>query len=154
MKESTNHTVSPRLGLKHTLADAKGTSIRIKASLIRRELHYAWQRAWRGYDDQDIYDLCFRAEDRLLVLLREYRQKNTSLFMDTAILQPLSAHETDAIIDEMIHCLEMCNEEARLDVMCVTMPDAQQRQELYNETVTARHRLLELMEQWWTQLWL
>jgi hypothetical protein len=74
--------------------------------------------------------------------------------MNAAILQPLSAHETDAIIDEMIHCLEMCNEEARLDVMCVTMPDAQQRQKLYNETVTARHRLLELMEQWWTQLWL
>lgn len=147
------HSVTPHLGLKYALEDTKGASLDVKLILLKEQLHYAWQRAWRGYDDQDVYNLCFREEDRLLVLMREYRKKNFSAFNSPKGMSILTEDETNAVIDEIITCLEGCNEDARLESICRN-PSSHDVKSIYEHSDSYRHRLHELLETWWTQLWI
>ena len=67
------------------------------------EIRYAWQRAWRGYDSTDVFELGFNFISLMPVLLREFRSKTIALLPDPD--HPGKAHteeETQRILDEMI----------------------------------------------------
>ena len=82
-----------------------------------RDLIYAWQRAWLGYDYRELlnYDSIFRIrtieifkqlkKDRLSLfnMPEEYRDSFNSLF--------LTSEQTDMVLDIMIYHLQMMDED-------------------------------------------
>ena len=43
------------IGFKNVVPSIKGVGFRNKLSTIKRELRYAAERAWRGYDSTDVF---------------------------------------------------------------------------------------------------
>ena len=105
------------LGLKGCM---KGKSIHYFRSWIRDliwEIKYAWQRAWRGYDNRDVFDLDICMRDRLIILLTELRNTHYGLFNVPEKYRGMfdktyfNENQTDTIIDTMIYHLKMSNRE-------------------------------------------
>lgn len=101
-----------KIGLNGAWALTKGARITYRIKRLVWEIRYALQRAWRGYDDTDIFELWFNIVHRMPVLLREFKENNIALFpdLDGGRLS-LTEEETDAIIDEMIFYFENCDED-------------------------------------------
>lgn len=111
------------IGLKGVLKRTKGMGLKWKIETIYWELRYAWQRAWRGYDFTDVFELGFNFVDRMPFLLREFKKYNNALFpnIDDNGNFPseyksidelsLTKEETDAVLDELIFYFENCNED-------------------------------------------
>lgn len=90
----------------------KGFRMGFRLREMMWELRYAWQRAWRGYDSTDVFELGFNFISLMPVLLREFRSKTIALLPDPD--HPGKAHteeETQRILDEMIFCFENCDED-------------------------------------------
>lgn len=90
----------------------KGFRMGFRLREMMWELRYAWQRAWRGYDSTDVFELGFNFISLMPVLLREFRSKTIALLPDPD--NPGKAHteeETQRILDEMIFCFENCDED-------------------------------------------
>ena len=100
------------IGLKGVLKRTKGSGLKWKIKTVYWELRYAWQRAWRGYDFTDVFELGFNFVERMPFLLREFKKHNDALFpsLDDPTRFSLTKEETDAILDEMIFYFENCNE--------------------------------------------
>ena len=100
------------IGLKGISKNLKGRGIKWKIREVYWQLYYAWQRAWRGYDAVDVFDLGFSFVERMPFLLREFKKYNDALFPDIDNPERLSLtkEETDAVLDEMIFYFENCNE--------------------------------------------
>lgn len=111
------------IGLKGCFKQFKGASLRVRIRESYWQLRYAWQRAWRGYDFTDVFELGFNFVERMPFLLREFKKYNDALFPnidDNGKLPSeyknvnelsLTEEETNAIIDEMIFYFENCNED-------------------------------------------
>lgn len=69
-----------KIGLNNAWRMTKGMSFFWRVENLFWELRYAWQRAWRGYDDVEIFDLSFAFFCRMPVLLRQFKACNISLF--------------------------------------------------------------------------
>ena len=104
-----NHSI----GLKGVLKRTKGSGLKWKIKTIYWELRYAWQRAWRGYDFTDVFELGFNFVERMPFLLRDFKKYNDALFpsLDDHTRFSLTEEETNAILDEMIFYFENCNED-------------------------------------------
>ena len=96
-----------KFGLNSFLERTKGASLRYKL----RELRYAWQRAWRGYDFTDVFELGYNFTAKMPVLLTEFLKNNVGLFYDTEADKQLDEEETNAVIKEMIFYFENCDED-------------------------------------------
>ena len=117
--------MSNRLGLKGCLKDYKGMHFRYKIERILYELKYAWQRAWRGYDDTEIWDIDFTIKNRLITLLQDYKERCVCLwwcpdgydwskvceYNKPACKYVFSKEQMDAIIDTFIFHLQMSDED-------------------------------------------
>ena len=92
---------------------------RIQMLLV--ELRYAWQRAWRGYDDVDVRSFGPLFMERTLKILRIFRQRNIiqlPTFDQTGkITTFLSDDETNAVLDRMIRCFELADEDAVFELL-------------------------------------
>lgn len=109
------------LGLKGSLKEyrtqCRNCSLKYKIKNVFRNLIYAWQRAWLGYDYRELwnYDSIFRIrtieifkrlkKDRLSLfnMPEEYRDNFNSLF--------LTSEQTDMVLDIMIYHLQMMDED-------------------------------------------
>lgn len=109
------------LGLKSSLKEYrtqyKNCSLKYKIENIFRDIYYAWQRVWLGYDYRELwnYDLMFRIRtieifkrlknDRLTLfnMPEEYRDSFNSLF--------LTNEQTNMVLDTMIYHLQMMDED-------------------------------------------
>ena len=100
------------IGLKGLSKNLKGRGIKWKIKEIYWQLRYAIQRAWRGYDAVDVFDLGFALVERMPFLLREFKKHNDALFpdLDNPERFSLTEEETDAVLDEMIFYFENCDE--------------------------------------------
>ena len=112
--------------LKGSLKDLKGCSLKCKITSIRRNLKLAWQRAWKGYDDTDVFDFCFNFEEKIIEILEEYKSrriagwwvpekyqkqiKNTELSPGFGY-EEFSEEQINAILDTMIFHFKMTNED-------------------------------------------
>ena len=124
-KEKLVESVSPNsvLGLKGCLKQYKGCAFGYKVKCIYHELKWAWQRAWKGYDNRDVWNLNDRLLDRLIVLLYDYKNNKHCLWWcpegyDWSNVCELDKHsdkyvfneeQIDVIIDTLIFHLKMCN---------------------------------------------
>ena len=97
-----------RSAWRHT----KGCRIGHRLRELKWELRYAWQRAWRGYDDTDVFELGYNFTSLMPVLLREFRNHTIALLPDPDHPErPHTEEETRQILDEMIACFENCDED-------------------------------------------
>lgn len=101
------------LGLKDALAVILGKQggLKYKARVLYWELRYAWQRAWRGYSDEDVFDLCGVFPERMTAILKSFKENNIALLYDEEKKRCLNETETDAVLDEIIAAFESCDEE-------------------------------------------
>lgn len=99
------------LGLRDALRKPKSQCIWDWIPDLMWQVRYAWQRAWRGYDDTDVFELGFSFAAKMPVLFREFKEKNISLFHDYENNKSFTEEETDAILDELIFYFENCDEE-------------------------------------------
>ena len=91
----------------------KGASFRYKVKELYWQLRDAWQRAWRGYDYTDVFELGFNFVERMPTLLRDFKENNVTLFpdLDNPDRISLTEEETNAVLDEMIFYFENCDED-------------------------------------------
>lgn len=100
-------------GLKDYPKMVKGTGLRYRIKELYWQLRYAWQRAWKGYDYTDVFELGFNFAERMPTLLREFKKYNVGLFpdLDKNDGSSLTEEQTDAVLDEMIFYFENCDED-------------------------------------------
>lgn len=88
--------------------------MKIRRGLLKdicRESRYAWQRAWRGFDDMDVGELGFNLVQRIPVLLREFKRKSDLLLRDPVTKRDYTKEETDAVINRLVFFFENTDEE-------------------------------------------
>lgn len=152
------------LGLKN-LSFYKGASLRWKIKTIYWEIHYAIQRAWRGYDAVDVFDLWFSFVAKMPELLRKFKDNNDGLFVDTSSGQPvnLTEEQTDAIIDEMIFYFENCDEDVCYKRIHGTDPGEdyetdheayfEKTKQAWEERQRCWDKAMELFTKWGPRMW-
>ena len=144
------------LGLATAWERTKGRRHRIQG--MRYELRYAWQRAWRGYDDLEVTDLGDVFAERMTVLLKEYKVRNDCLLKDPETVCDCTEEETRQILDELIFYFENCSE----DDVCQRLfrqpyygmwIDKECRQKVHSEVERCRKEALRLFSKWCFELW-
>lgn len=70
-----------KLGLKDFFKAAKNEKPKLRYFFkeLRRELRYAWRRAWFGYDDVDMFDCFEMFRRRMIRILEDFIKYGTSL---------------------------------------------------------------------------
>ena len=98
-------------GLCNALEIIKGSGLRWKIKTLYWEFRYAWQRAWRGYDFTDVFELGYNFATKMPELLGEFKKYNNALFTDRESLTTFTEEETDRVLDDMIFFFENCDED-------------------------------------------
>ena len=147
--------------LKGFFSKYKGAAVTYKLSSLIDELKCAWQRAWRGYDYTDVINLDLNFIERMILLLKEFRKHNFTLFQEGD--RTLSEEETNQVIDEMIYCFENSDSDVFMDLLygrfdektCVfeSTPTDEQRTECYDKAQKNKERALELFVKYFDCLW-
>lgn len=152
------------LGLKGAWKKHQGARLRFRIKEYCWDLRYAWQRAWRGYDNIDVFDLGFITLEKMPILLREFKKHNDALFYNLENNTYLTEEETNAIIDHMIFLFEnsydtdICYKrlfgvESHEDVLA-DREDWHERYKAANiERSKCYEEALELFKKWGYQLW-
>lgn len=113
------------IGLKNFNKKYKGAKLRFKVRMLFHELRYAWQRAWIGYDDIDVFDCSFRFRDRMLLILEKYKETRRGLWwvpkesehyeqlgsLDCSGYRQFNNEEIDVILDMMMWYLKMSDDD-------------------------------------------
>ena len=84
----------------------KGSSLWCKIKNLPYYLRLAWDRAWKGYDFNDICNMDDNFIEKMRVLLPEFKKNNVAVFGE------LSADETDSVIDKMIEHISRMDDDA------------------------------------------
>lgn len=107
------------VGLRGFHSNYKGASFGYRLKELRWQLHYAWQRAWRGYDDTEVFDFCFIFMERIIPILKDFRERNIALWIEdrgTDNYKELTEDQTNEIIDRMIYLAENSDSDAWVDM--------------------------------------
>ena len=156
--DNVSITGSDGIGLASAWSRSKSEpSHRRRIAAIMFELRYAWQRAWRGYDDEEVFDLGYRFAARMPYLLKDFKQHNDCLFREPE-KGMYTAEETDQIIDDMIFYFLNCSETAVYQRMYGVgiAEDTFNRDRCLAAAVEAkrcRSEVMRLYSKWCVQLW-
>lgn len=150
-----------KIGLNNAWRMTKGMFFHWRIQRLFWELRYAWQRAWRGYDDVEIFDLGFSFLQRMPVLLRQFKACNISLFHDHEHDRDMTEEETNAVIDKMIWYFDNCDENTVIDRLYpgISLQDYGSRltwvdyQTIVDEVRRCRTEALRMFSQYCCQLW-
>lgn len=146
-------------GLRYYFKKTAGAGFCWKIRALIFELKFAWQRAWRGYSDSDVWDICDEMTVTLPALLKEFRKCHHGLFVDEATHVILTEEETDAVIDELVFYLENCDEdivyERLFGIDPYKEPDFNKArwQQVANERKRCKDEAMILLAKWLWQLW-
>lgn len=114
------------IGLKYFWKNNKGNSLRLILYNLRIELKYALQRAWRGYDEVDVFDISTRFQNRMIDILNVFLKNHHGLFWvpikseyyeklghldEISGLRVFTEEETNIIIETMIYHLKMMDQD-------------------------------------------
>lgn len=129
-----------------------------RARLLLKEIQYAWERAWYGYDSLDVGDLGFSLTKRMRVLLCEFKRHNDTLFRDPETGREYTVEETNRVLDEMITAFDGCEEAV---VYYRMKREKEQRGDLSEidweevKEITDRNRreAMRFLSKWCFQLW-
>jgi hypothetical protein len=105
------------LGLKGSWRETNGCRFIHRLKELKWNLKYAWQRAWRGWDSRDMFNIDTSFIERQKTILKEYRIKHHGLFTVPEEYRNdfnklyFDEKETDMIIDTMLYHLELMDED-------------------------------------------
>ena len=68
------------IGFKNVFSSIEGVGLRNKLSTIKRELRYAAERAWKGYDSTDVFECAFNFQKWMINVLEEFNKYHECLF--------------------------------------------------------------------------
>lgn len=141
--------------LKGCLKEVEGCGIRYKIKHVRWQIKYAWQRAWRGYDDTDIFNMDSNLREKMIVMLEKYNEIRCSLFIKPNMNLfdgTMTDEETSNIIKQMIDLLHKSDEWFYYN-------DDYDLKEGYTYEIVAkrceesRNEFLDMMKEYGSQLW-
>lgn len=149
-----------KIGLNRFRDKYKGCKFSYKLKQLRWELRYAWRRAWKGFDDQDIFNLNDQFIDRMIVLLTEYNKHNISLFVDPKSpkgeLKYFTEEETRQVVEQMIWYFENCKQEVvgeRLYGEDWFTKDVKVDESIYDEMLRCKNIAFKMLSDYFYQLW-
>lgn len=149
------------LGLKGAWKKHRGARLRFRVKEYIWDVRYAWQRAWRGYDNSDIFELCYNFLNKMPILLSEYKKKNDTLFYDQDRKVYLTKTEMDELLDKMIFLFSNAgdNEPDYVRLFGISSYD-DQSPDKFDRLNTARleqyrcyNEAMDLMKKWGLHLW-
>lgn len=151
------------IGLREFVKEYKKARLTYKIKSLRWELRYAWQRAWRGYDDVEVFDLSYKFVERMTHILKDFKENNIALFpnSDYQGTNPLSdislnEKETDAVLDEMIYHFENSDINAwpeKTDLDPSREGDMEKITEFENNAMEHEKQALAMFVKWFDCLW-
>lgn len=124
------------IGLRGYGKKVKGSGLRHKITTLKRELEYAWQRAWKGYDESYWYGLDSTFVELYISLLTRLRMDMNSYPPD------MTVEEWESILDEMISCLKA------MRVLFVSGVDRD-----YDDIMEKKDRFFKLFNKYFYHLW-
>lgn len=151
------------IGLREFRKEYKRSGFTYKVKGLWWQLRYAWQRAWRGYDDTEVFELSYKFTERMIHILRDFRENNIALFpnpdyQDTVNYTDisLSEKETNAMIDEMINHFENSDNNAwpeKTDLDPSREGDMEKITEFENNAKEHEKQALAMFVKWFDCLW-
>lgn len=90
--------------LKGFFKRSEGMSFIPKLNELKYELKYAWQRAWRGYDDADVFGFGDKIIEKITLILEDFIESSTCHPYD------LSPEEWENILKEMLSYFQNADE--------------------------------------------
>lgn len=105
------------IGLKGSWKATRGMSFIGRLNRMRRELIYAWERVWQGYDRTEVWNIDSTFRERYIEILKDYRKCGHGLFNVPEKYRKdfnklfFTEEETAAIVDTLIFHLEMMNDD-------------------------------------------
>lgn len=146
-----------KIGLNGFRDKYKGCRFLYKLKQLRWELRYAWRRAWKGFDDQDIFNLNDQFIDRMIVLLTEYNKHNISLFVDPKSpkgeLKYFTEEETRQVVEKMIWYFENCKEEVVGERLYGEDWMVKDVKSIYDEMLRCKNIAFKMLSDYFYQLW-
>lgn len=124
------------MGLRSYSRKVKGSGLKHKVSTLRRELVYAWQRAWKGYDESYWYGLDSTFVELYISLLTRLRKDMNSYPPE------MTVEQWEQILDEMIKCLK--------EMRVLFTPNVSRD---YDSIMESKERFFELFNRYFYQLW-
>ena len=118
-----------------------------------RELCYiikwAFQRMFRGYDDTETWELYSNFITRYKKILAQYRKNHWGYPGE------LTEEEWEAIVDRMIHCLDMMDENYVSNILEKDMPEDCISSQKSTDEITEKYKneFFELFSKWFYNLW-
>lgn len=91
------------MGLKNMFKGLQGASLGYRLRHIKYELKYAWQRAWRGYDDSMVFNLDYGFVELYREILKDFK-KNLHGYPGTTTEEEWD--DVDDVLDEIIGSLD------------------------------------------------
>ena len=143
------------MGLKHFKQNYKGASLRFKMKELRWQLKYAWQRAWRGYDDVSVFSTFTQFLEWVVPVLKDMHEHNVGSWPKDHV-EPgtsfqesfMTFEETQAIISELIYHFERCDENFFLD-----QSEDMDYKELHDKLEYHKDKALDLFKKYFYCLW-
>lgn len=153
------------MALKDALVNTRGWGIRQRFRHLRYELLYAWQRAWRGFSDEDVFALHSTFQERMLSILKEFRRTNIGEWYDSEKGRFLNSDEMDNLLDDLIMKFERLCEDFVDDEILGDLTIDEKAEELGVDVRTLLKRLgdrreqykneaFEALSKWFYNLWI
>lgn len=139
-------------GLKCTLWDRIVTPFwKIKCWFkdTYREIHYGFQRMFKGYDSVDTFETFSKFIERYTKILTEYRKTHIS-YVGT-----MTNEEWEAIIDEMLYHLKYMDEETVIEELKKDVPDDWNASAITVYEIMDKHKyeFFKLFSKYFYNLW-
>lgn len=141
--------------LKGCLKEVEGCGIRYKIKHIRWQIKYAWQRAWRGYDDTDIFNMDSNLREKMIVMLEKYNEIRCGSFIKPNMNLfdgAMTDEETSNIIKKMIDLLRKSDEWFYYDDD-YELKDGYTYEIVSKRCEESRNEFLDMMKEYGGQLW-
>lgn len=141
--------------LKNFNENTKGMSVIYKTKSFMWALKYAWQRAWRGYDDTEVFGLNDAFIERMLPIIKDFRENNVALFYDNEKERIMTETETNRIVDQMLYFLINSDENVWLGSGLDPRykEDFEKIQEIGKTARSNQQSFLEMFVKYFSQLW-
>lgn len=117
------------------------------------QIRYAWQRAWRGYDSRDLFELDNQFLNRMKAILSQFKENNACLFVDPDTQKTLSEEETDQILNQMLYYLINSDENVWITQGLDFKKDYDTIKNIEKIAYSNRQAFLAMFVKYFDQLW-
>ena len=148
---------------KNYKKDYKGASFSWRLKMLFLEIRYAFQRAWRGYDDFEIFDMKAAFLYRMRKALPVFKEDNIADWWNDKVQYEKdisecihTKEETDAIIQEMIDAFKNSDEDVWIDMGLdpCNKEDSKEIRKIEEEAHESQKKALDMFVKYFDQLWI